>query len=128
MGAAGVLSAPSPRAAAALLLGALSAVSAPPAPSLAQEAPPPQLTVIGVGAGVTCEEWLTTAGALTYPFYLVHEHLGWFVIRVLHRGWGVPPWPTLAATVPTMLGLAWLIHRFAETPLGPRLRRALKNA
>ena len=21
--------------------------------------------------------WLTVAGALTYPFYLIHEHLGW---------------------------------------------------
>ncbi|MEU2053517.1 acyltransferase [Streptomyces bungoensis] len=71
--------------------------------------------------------WLVTAGALTYPFYLVHEHLGWFVIRVLHRGLGLPPWPTLAVTVLGMLLLAWLIHRFVETPLGPRLKRALKR-
>ncbi|MFF5144621.1 acyltransferase family protein [Streptomyces sp. NPDC013157] len=85
--------------------------------------------VAAVAAGWTrwaAWPWLTTAGALTYPFYLVHEHLGWFVIRVLHRGWGVPPWPTLAVTVLTMLGLAWLLHRFVETPFGPRLRKALK--
>jgi peptidoglycan/LPS O-acetylase OafA/YrhL len=69
--------------------------------------------------------WLVTAGALTYPFYLVHEHLGWFVIRVLHRGLGLPAWPTLAVTVAGMLLLAWLIHRFVERPLGPRLKRAL---
>ncbi|MET7286009.1 acyltransferase [Streptomyces sp. NPDC005573] len=71
--------------------------------------------------------WLATAGALTYPFYLVHEHLGWFVIRVLHRGLGLPAWPTLGATVLSMLTLAWLIHRLVEKPLGPRLRRALKR-
>jgi peptidoglycan/LPS O-acetylase OafA/YrhL len=71
--------------------------------------------------------WLATAGALTYPFYLVHEHLGWFVIRVLHRGLGLPAWPTLAVTVAGMLLLAWLIHRFVERPLGPRLKRALKE-
>ncbi|MGW2489624.1 acyltransferase family protein [Streptomyces sp. NPDC001606] len=70
--------------------------------------------------------WLVTAGALTYPFYLVHEHLGWFVIRVLHRGLGLPPWPTLALTVVAMLVLAWLIHRLVEKPFGPRLKRALK--
>ncbi|MEU6771030.1 acyltransferase [Streptomyces sp. NPDC046759] len=70
--------------------------------------------------------WLATAGALTYPFYLVHEHLGWFVIRVLHRGLGLPAWPTLVVTVLGMLVLAWLIHRFVERPLGPRLKRALK--
>ncbi|BCM69052.1 MULTISPECIES: acyltransferase family protein [Streptomyces] len=72
--------------------------------------------------------WLVTAGALTYPFYLVHEHLGWFVIRVLHRGLGLPPWPTLAATVLGMLALAWLLYRFVEKPFGPRLKRALKKA
>ncbi|MET8769234.1 acyltransferase [Streptomyces sp. NPDC004658] len=72
--------------------------------------------------------WLVTAGALTYPFYLVHEHLGWFVIRVLHRGLGLPPWPTLAVTVLVMLTLAWLIHRFVEKPFGLRLKRALKKA
>ncbi|WP_208899152.1 acyltransferase family protein [Streptomyces incarnatus] len=71
--------------------------------------------------------WLVTAGALTYPFYLVHEHLGWFVIRVLHRGLGLPAWPTLAVTVLGMLVLAWLIHRFVERPFGPLLKRALKR-
>ncbi|MEU9476327.1 acyltransferase [Streptomyces sp. NPDC048191] len=71
--------------------------------------------------------WLVTAGALTYPFYLIHEHLGWFVIRVLHRGLGLPAWPTLVVTVLGMLGLAWLIHRLAERPFGPRLKRALKE-
>ncbi|MBX7547374.1 acyltransferase [Streptomyces sp. NPDC004232] len=72
--------------------------------------------------------WLVTAGALTYPFYLVHEHLGWFVIRVLHRSLGLGPWPTLVVTVLGMLALAWLIHRFVEKPFGPRLKRALKTA
>ncbi|MYR20314.1 hypothetical protein GTW63_18565 [Streptomyces sp. SID6137] len=70
---------------------------------------------------------LTTAGALTYSFYLVHEHLGWFVIRILHRFLGLPSAATLGATVLTMLTLAWLIHRFVEKPFGPRLRRALKT-
>jgi peptidoglycan/LPS O-acetylase OafA/YrhL len=87
--------------------------------------------VAAVAAGWTrwaAWPWLTTAGALTYPFYLIHEHLGWFMIRVLHRAWGLPPWPTLAVTVLGMLGLAWLIHRFVETPFGPRLKRALKHA
>lgn len=69
--------------------------------------------------------WLTVAGVLTYPFYLVHEHLGWFVIRVLHRGWGLGPWVTLALTVAGLLVLAWLMHRFVEKPFGPRLKRAL---
>jgi peptidoglycan/LPS O-acetylase OafA/YrhL len=72
--------------------------------------------------------WLATAGALTYPFYLIHEHLGWFVIRVLHRGLGLGPWRTLAASVLGLLALAWLMHRLVEKPLGPRLKKALRNA
>ncbi|MBO1334813.1 acyltransferase [Streptomyces sp. VRA16 Mangrove soil] len=69
--------------------------------------------------------WLSTAGALTYPFYLIHEHLGWFAIRVLHRGLGLPPQATLVLSVGSLLGVAWLIHRFVERPYGPRLKRAM---
>ncbi|MFB7089564.1 acyltransferase family protein [Streptomyces sp. NPDC056296] len=69
--------------------------------------------------------WLTVAGALTYPFYLIHEHLGWFVIRVLHRGFGMGPYATLAVSVACLLVVAWLMHRFVEKPFGPRLKRAM---
>jgi len=72
--------------------------------------------------------WLTTAGALTYPFYLVHEHLGWPVIRMLHGVLGLPARLTLTFTVLSLLGLAWLIHRFVERPFGPRLKRTLASA
>ncbi|TJZ53067.1 acyltransferase [Streptomyces piniterrae] len=69
--------------------------------------------------------WLTVAGALTYPFYLVHEHLGWVVIRALHHGAGLPSYATLTLTVGLMLLLAWVLHRWVERPLTPRLRRAI---
>ncbi|WP_330172124.1 acyltransferase [Streptomyces sp. NBC_01498] len=69
--------------------------------------------------------WLTFAGALTYPFYLVHEHLGWFAITVLHRRLGVAPAVTLIASVGTMLVIAWLLHRLVEEPFGPRLKRTM---
>lgn len=69
--------------------------------------------------------WLTVAGALTYPFYLVHEHLGWVVVGWLHRGLGVPSWATFALTLAAMLGLAWLLHRFVERRFTPPLRKAL---
>jgi peptidoglycan/LPS O-acetylase OafA/YrhL len=69
--------------------------------------------------------WLTVAGALTYPFYLVHEHLGWVVVRFLHRGLGVPSWATFTGTVAGMLLLAWLMNRYIEKWSAPLLRRAL---
>ncbi len=69
--------------------------------------------------------WLTVAGALTYPFYLVHEHLGWVVIHALHREMYVSSGLTFILTIASMLLLAWLLHRFVEKPLTPRLRNAL---
>ncbi|MPY34410.1 acyltransferase [Streptomyces adustus] len=69
--------------------------------------------------------WLTVAGALTYPFYLIHEHLGWFFVRVLNRDLGLPPYATIVISVLSLLSIAWLIHRLVEKPFGPRLKRAL---
>ncbi|MGW7246220.1 acyltransferase family protein [Streptomyces decoyicus] len=69
--------------------------------------------------------WLTVAGALTYPFYLVHEHLGWVVVRALHHGIGLPSYATLILTVALMLLLAWVLHRFIERPLTPVLKRSI---
>ncbi|WP_218135653.1 acyltransferase family protein [Nonomuraea jiangxiensis] len=69
--------------------------------------------------------WLTVAGALTYPFYLIHEHLGWAVIEVLHQQLMLSARATFALTVLVMLLLAWAIHRLIERPFGPRLKNAL---
>ena len=68
--------------------------------------------------------WLTVAGVLTYPLYLVHGQFGFFAIDVLHNR--LPPYVTLAvATVGCML-LAYTIHRLVERPLAPGLRRAVQ--
>ena len=69
--------------------------------------------------------WLTVAGALTYPFYLVHEHLGWVVVETLHRRLGVPSAATFLLTVTAMLVLAWVVNKVVEERLTPRLRKAL---
>ncbi|MBN1093396.1 acyltransferase [Blastococcus sp. TML/M2B] len=66
--------------------------------------------------------WMTLAGALTYPLYLVHENLGWFVIHLL-RG-SVGPWvAVLAATVVALVAAAAL-HHLVERPFSGRLRAA----
>ncbi len=71
--------------------------------------------------------WLTVAGALTYPFYLVHEHLGWVAIRAYHQSLGIPSYATMPLTVATMLVLAWLLNRYVEDRSAPRLRSALSR-
>jgi len=69
--------------------------------------------------------WLTTAGALTYPFYLVHEHLGWVAIDKLTHHTDLSPMAVLCVSAGSMLVLAWLINRLIEKPFAPRLKRLL---
>lgn len=67
--------------------------------------------------------WLTTAGALTYPLYLLHEYWGWWFISRFAADFG--KYIVLASAVVFALVLAWLVNRFVERPLGPMLRRAV---
>ncbi|MCO8274862.1 acyltransferase [Actinoplanes sp. TRM 88003] len=66
--------------------------------------------------------WLATAGALTYPFYLLHQRIGYTVLRHAREHTELPAWLLLAGTVLLLLGVAWLVHRYVERPLAPRLR------
>jgi peptidoglycan/LPS O-acetylase OafA/YrhL len=72
--------------------------------------------------------WLTVAGALTYPFYLLHQRIGYTVIRYGYELTDLPVWFLVAATVVIMLGPAWLVYRFVERPLRPRLSAALRQS
>lgn len=65
--------------------------------------------------------WMVRAGALTYPVYLLHENLGWYVIAQLREVLGA--WGAVAAAVVVSLVASALLHRFVEQPFGPRLRR-----
>lgn len=68
--------------------------------------------------------WLTFAGALTYPLYLVHGQWGFFVIDTLQSG--VSSYLVLALATAGAFVIAWLIHRLVERPVAPRLRRAVQ--
>ncbi|WP_406474264.1 acyltransferase family protein [Streptomyces platensis] len=85
--------------------------------------------VIGAIALGACDRiqgrWLTTAGALTYPLYLVHLNIG---MTLIHHFRGRIPAPALVASVTAlMLALAWLIHRLVERPLGRWLRTTMRR-
>jgi peptidoglycan/LPS O-acetylase OafA/YrhL len=67
--------------------------------------------------------WLTNAGLLTYPLYLIHQLNGWVLIRALHGH--LPRYVTLAVVTGTMLIGAWLLHRLVERPVAGLLRRRL---
>ncbi|MEU4213413.1 acyltransferase [Streptomyces sp. NPDC026206] len=85
------------------------------------------LTAIALGWTRRADwRWLSAAGALTYPLYLIHERIGWTVIR---RADGhVPRHVLLPALLAAMLLAAWLVHRHIERPLARRLGRGLQRA
>lgn len=67
--------------------------------------------------------WLTVAGSMTYPLYLIHEEIGWEVIRRSHDH--VPPYVLLVGLVAVMLFTAYLVHRLIEQPVAARLKEWL---
>lgn len=69
--------------------------------------------------------WLTYAGALTYPIYLVHEAWGWGIIESVYPVAG--RWPALILAVLVSVAIAVFIERFVERPLHPILTRTLKR-
>ncbi|MFI5615854.1 acyltransferase family protein [Streptomyces sp. NPDC051567] len=71
-------------------------------------------------------KWLTVAGALTYPVYLLHQEMGWAMIR-WGRDHGITPFPLLAMCLAAILLLSWLVHRIVERPLSAWLKRMLDS-
>lgn len=65
-------------------------------------------------------KWLTTLGALTYPLYLIHQHWGWWFVSLV-RG-SMPPLLAVVCAMGISLALSWLIYRYVEKPIGPRMR------
>nr|WP_286158232.1 acyltransferase [Streptomyces sp. CB03911] len=70
--------------------------------------------------------WLTVAGALTYPLYLLHEAIGWTAIRLLQPH--LRPWASVAVVTVMMLVASWLVHRLVERPLAPMLKAGMARS
>ena len=70
-------------------------------------------------------KWMSVAGALTYPLYLVHEMWGWWIIRTVHHALG--PWPSVALAAAFAVTLAWLIHRLIERRFASPFKKALSR-
>ncbi|MFF4230787.1 acyltransferase family protein [Streptomyces sp. NPDC001820] len=70
--------------------------------------------------------WLPYAGAVTYPLYLLHQGIGWELIRAV--GDRLPPYTVLALVTGGMLVASWLVHLLIERPVTRLLRRRLSGA
>jgi peptidoglycan/LPS O-acetylase OafA/YrhL len=67
--------------------------------------------------------WLTTAGLLTYPLYLLHENIGWVIMHGLRNT--LSPFVNLTVVVVLMLLASWLLHKIIEKPLARWMKAKL---
>lgn len=63
--------------------------------------------------------WVVTAGAMTYPLYLIHNRAGKAIIDSLP----VPEWLAVLLVIALMLALAFGIYKFIEQPTGSWIRQ-----
>ncbi|WP_327355663.1 acyltransferase family protein [Streptomyces sp. NBC_01304] len=68
--------------------------------------------------------WLSVAGAISYPLYLVHQAIGTTALRAWHDA--APAWVVLPGVMAGMVAVGWLIHRFVERPGSKALRKAFR--
>ncbi|CAL9296269.1 acyltransferase family protein [Streptomyces rochei] len=70
--------------------------------------------------------WLTVAGTLTFPLYLLHDVIG---VTILHRfGDHVDPWTLVLALTGGLIVLSYVVQRLVERPIAQAMRRLLSSA
>ncbi|GAA4819699.1 hypothetical protein GCM10023220_60650 [Streptomyces ziwulingensis] len=87
------------------------------------------LFMVAVALGYTDRvrgKWLVTAGALTYPLYLVHYTAGTAAISRLRDQMDARL--LVAVVIAGFLILSWLIHRFVERPVSLKLKNGLDTS
>ncbi|MFE2421207.1 acyltransferase family protein [Streptomyces hokutonensis] len=71
-------------------------------------------------------KWLTTAGAMTYPFYLLHYAAGTTLINRFRDT--MDPRLLVVSVISGFLVLSWLVHRLVERPVSRLLKNGLNTS
>ncbi|MFI2413530.1 acyltransferase family protein [Streptomyces sp. NPDC018947] len=71
-------------------------------------------------------KWLVTAGAMTYPLYLVHYAVGTTLISRLHGTMDARL--LVVSVIAGFLALSYLVHRLVERPLSRLLKTGLNTS
>jgi peptidoglycan/LPS O-acetylase OafA/YrhL len=71
-------------------------------------------------------KWAVTAGALTYPLYLLHQEIGFAVLRVARDS--MPSWLLVPLVMLGLMALSWLVHRLVEVPAARLLKKGLTGS
>jgi peptidoglycan/LPS O-acetylase OafA/YrhL len=87
------------------------------------------LAMVAIALGATDRirwKWLVTAGALTYPLYLMHYAAGTAMINRLRDTMDARL--LIAVVLAGFMALSWLVHRFVERPVAGMVKRGLDTS
>ncbi|WP_078631793.1 acyltransferase family protein [Streptomyces resistomycificus] len=87
------------------------------------------LAMVAIALGATDRvrwKWLVTAGALTYPLYLIHYVAGTTLINRLRDTMDARL--LVVVVLAGFLVLSWLVHRFVERPVAGAVKRGLDTS
>ncbi|MGV9340979.1 acyltransferase family protein [Streptomyces sp. NPDC003688] len=70
--------------------------------------------------------WLSVAGTLTFPLYLLHDVIGLTIVH--HFGDRIDPRVLVVSTVAGLVVLSYVVHRLVERPIALYMRRWLNSA
>ena len=54
---------------------------------------------------------------ISYPLFIVHGLIGYIIMTALRQVWGGTPFQILCISIIISILLAWMLHRYIETPL-----------
>ncbi|GAA3222328.1 hypothetical protein GCM10020256_29630 [Streptomyces thermocoprophilus] len=70
--------------------------------------------------------WLSVAGTMTFPLYLLHDVVG---LTVLHHYRDTSnPWLLVGVTAASLVVFSYVVHRLVERPMATAMRRWLNTA
>ncbi|MGW3289291.1 acyltransferase family protein [Streptomyces sp. NPDC001002] len=87
------------------------------------------LIMVAIALGATDRiqwKWLVTAGAMTYPLYLMHYVAGTTLIHRLKDTMDARL--LVAAVIAGFMALSWLVHRLVERPVAGLMKRGLDTS
>jgi peptidoglycan/LPS O-acetylase OafA/YrhL len=87
------------------------------------------LIMVAIALGATDRvqwKWLVTAGAMTYPLYLMHYVAGTTLIHRLKDTMDARL--LVAVVIAGFMALSWLVHRLVERPVAGLMKRGLDTS
>lgn len=89
--------------------------------------------IIGGFAAIICfrpaflrAKVLLFLGAISYPWYVLHQNIGYVLIQQFYA-LNLNPYLAVTLTIAVSIVLAWLVHRFIERPSGKYFRDRFKR-